>query len=283
MVVLDLFVICNARYPAGSNVRFRPIATTSQRERLACKRTVVQPYLVPLCSRQDGRPQEGLSVLVLGFWMSLDLPSPTASPITDQQIIAAASRPLTKDDLIHCGRTLGTNRGMLVVESLLWSNDRCGPQSNRVIHYDVPPGTACEKAGGLTQDRTIPYGITSGSRSFCISRVLYQPRYRVTRAMGIALQPRNVHATTVGSWITKEDYSAVALSAHEQGRVAYRFDIDSEGRVKDCNVISSSGSNAPDLTTCRVMQRRARLLPARDGHENAVSGSSMSAFNWRLS
>lgn len=146
----------------------------------------------------------------------------------------------------------------------------------------MPPGTGCEKAGGITQDRNVPYGLTSGAKTFCIPRILDQPRYRITRAMGIAIQPRDVQATTLGRFITEDDYPPWALRTREQGNVTYKLSIDTEGRVDTCQIINSSGSNVLDSQTCRIMQRRARLLPARDHHGNPVKGAFVSNYNWRL-
>lgn len=70
-------------------------------------------------------------ILLIG----LDLPPPAVEPITDQQIVAAAKGPFNRDDIARGGRTLGTNRGMLVIEDLLCQDRQCGSHVTRVIRY----------------------------------------------------------------------------------------------------------------------------------------------------
>ncbi len=67
-----------------------------------------------------------------------------------------------------------------------------------------------------------------------------------------------------GAWITPEDYPARSLRNEEAGIVGISVRIGADGRVADCAVTATSGFPALDEATCRLYQRRARFVPARD-------------------
>ena len=58
--------------------------------------------------------------------------------------------------------------------------------------------------------------------------------------------------------------AASALRNEEEGTTGFRLTVGPNGRVTDCTVTSSSGSNALDAATCRIMRSRARFTPARN-------------------
>lgn len=82
--------------------------------------------------------------------------------------------------------------------------------------------------------------------------------------------------------VTGEDYPARALRGDEQGVVAYRVEIGADGRVSNCSIRRSSGSDALDARTCEVVRRRARFTPARDSQGNAVPDAREGEMTWRL-
>ncbi|CAA9490295.1 MAG: hypothetical protein AVDCRST_MAG39-757 [uncultured Sphingomonadaceae bacterium] len=84
------------------------------------------------------------------------------------------------------------------------------------------------------------------------------------------------------SWLAGLEYPASALRNDEQGTVRVRLSVDPNGRVDDCSVILSSGSNSLDAETCRIFQRRARFRPATDADGRPVSGSNEQSISWRL-
>lgn len=59
-----------------------------------------------------------------------------------------------------------------------------------------------------------------------------------------------------------DDYPAAALRNGEQGTVSFAVAISSEGRVTHCSITNSSGSASLDVTTCSIIQRRARFALA---------------------
>jgi protein TonB len=84
------------------------------------------------------------------------------------------------------------------------------------------------------------------------------------------------------SLVTGDDYPAAALRAGDEGKVRYRLEIGTNGRVSACAVTDSSGSAPLDQATCRIVTRRARFAPARDGDGNAVPDSREGEIVWRL-
>lgn len=85
------------------------------------------------------------------------------------------------------------------------------------------------------------------------------------------------------SWVTDADYPAAASRANESGSVGIAFEINSQGRVENCSVTTSSGSSILDRTTCQLVTRRGRYSPALDAAGNAIHGGRKALrFTWRL-
>jgi protein TonB len=82
--------------------------------------------------------------------------------------------------------------------------------------------------------------------------------------------------------ISAEDYPAAALKADEEGRVGYRLEIDRDGRVSLCTIVSSSGSAALDAATCNLVKSRALFEPARDSKGRRVADSAVGRVVWAL-
>ena len=81
---------------------------------------------------------------------------------------------------------------------------------------------------------------------------------------------------------TSDDYPAGALRGEHQGLVLYRLEIGTDGRVSNCAIRSSSGSQALDLATCRILRNRTRFTPARDSEGNPVPDMRDGEIMWRL-
>ncbi|WP_165356508.1 energy transducer TonB [Sphingosinicella sp. BN140058] len=77
-------------------------------------------------------------------------------------------------------------------------------------------------------------------------------------------------------------YPPAALAAGEQGTVRFVLAVDVAGRVADCTISSSSGSETLDMETCRLMRELARFEPARDAAKKPVADSFFSRVTWRL-
>jgi periplasmic protein TonB len=80
-----------------------------------------------------------------------------------------------------------------------------------------------------------------------------------------------------------EDYPESARDAGAEGTVRAQLTISATGAVVGCNIIQSSGNNALDTTTCSILRRRAKFIPARDSNGNPTTDTiETPAITWRL-
>ncbi len=85
-----------------------------------------------------------------------------------------------------------------------------------------------------------------------------------------------------GGWVTNEDYPSSAMREGLQGVTGFRLDIGPDGRVTNCTVTSSSGSQLLDDTACRLLVRRARFTPAKDAAGNGMPASYSNRVRWQI-
>ncbi|MEH3047762.1 energy transducer TonB [Sphingomonas adhaesiva] len=83
-------------------------------------------------------------------------------------------------------------------------------------------------------------------------------------------------------WITQDDYPPSSIRAEEEGTTAITWTINTQGRVENCRVTSSSGSSALDQAACRALQRRARYSPAVDAAGNPIATTQSRRVVWKL-
>lgn len=81
--------------------------------------------------------------------------------------------------------------------------------------------------------------------------------------------------------IEKDDYPSGALAAGEQGVTTFALDIDPEGKVNGCDVVTSSGSVILDQQSC-VVAKKWSFEPARNIDGKPTFGKSRHTLNWRL-
>jgi periplasmic protein TonB len=81
--------------------------------------------------------------------------------------------------------------------------------------------------------------------------------------------------------ISPDDYPDASRRAEEQGTTGIRVTVGTDGRVKNCEVVRSSGFNRLDERACQIASRRWRFTPAT---ENGQPVESLSTVNyvWRL-
>lgn len=84
------------------------------------------------------------------------------------------------------------------------------------------------------------------------------------------------------NWVTTNDYPTSDLRAENQGRTAYRLNIDARGAVTDCTVTSTSGHPGLDRATCETVKRRAKFEPATDQTGARTSGSYTGSVTWQI-
>jgi len=82
--------------------------------------------------------------------------------------------------------------------------------------------------------------------------------------------------------IGESDYPNAAYNAHIGGTVFVSFVVGPSGRVDACKVTRSSGNRELDATTCRLIQRRFRYRPARDGSGKAIAETVRGEQEWEV-
>ncbi|TCP34029.1 energy transducer TonB [Sphingomonas sp. BK235] len=80
--------------------------------------------------------------------------------------------------------------------------------------------------------------------------------------------------------LTDADYPPDVGEAGFQGTVTVKFLVWTDGRVRDCEVLRSSGNATLDATTCRLIQRRFRYEPSRDPDRRAVPAWLLENHEW---
>lgn len=85
-----------------------------------------------------------------------------------------------------------------------------------------------------------------------------------------------------GYWVTTNDYPSAALREEISGVTRFRAIVGPDGRVSDCEVIQTSGSDILDAATCRLIVRRARFNPALDEGGNPTSGYYTTNVRWMI-
>lgn len=98
-----------------------------------------------------------------------------------------------------------------------------------------------------------------------------------TRATG----PTRAKANLVEIFST-DDYPAAAIRREEQGTVNFSLSINRRGRVTECQVVQSSGSEALDKQTCRILTKRARFDPARNAEGKRIADTYSGRIRWEL-
>jgi len=85
-----------------------------------------------------------------------------------------------------------------------------------------------------------------------------------------------------GRWATSEDYPASELRREIEGTARFRVTVGADGRVRNCEIVASSGSPGLDRATCENVARRARFRPATDETGATVSGGYSNAIRWEI-
>lgn len=97
------------------------------------------------------------------------------------------------------------------------------------------------------------------------------PKFTPTGAV-----PRN----NPGGWATTNDYPSRALREEREGTTGFKVTVDTDGRVTDCQITSSSGHPDLDEATCKNVTRRARFKPAKDGNGEETTGTYSNRIRW---
>lgn len=85
------------------------------------------------------------------------------------------------------------------------------------------------------------------------------------------IEPRPINQA---SWISSDDALPWPSRGFRSGQGVLRYTllVDEEGRAQDCEVERSTGSRRFDKQACRLLENRARFVPAKGADGNAVEG-----------
>lgn len=82
-------------------------------------------------------------------------------------------------------------------------------------------------------------------------------------------------------WFTAKDYPLSAMQKGDQGNVVVKFDIDVDGRAKNCELDISTGFKSLDSVPCHLIEKRARFKPALGSdHMPVVAKGRYSVAFW---
>jgi TonB family protein len=93
--------------------------------------------------------------------------------------------------------------------------------------------------------------------------------------------PRDDRSTLL-TYFSPDSYPFHARIYGEEGATSVQIRVGADGRVSDCVVIISSGSENLDLETCRIVRYRLRYKPARDADGTPIPGNDAARISWRL-
>ncbi len=97
-----------------------------------------------------------------------------------------------------------------------------------------------------------------------------------------AQPPTGTPVRQIAGSISHADYPAAAIAARQQGTSGIRFTVGTDGRVTNCQVERSSGSQALDAAACALVTERFLFQPARNAAGQAVATSTSRRITWRL-
>ena len=81
-------------------------------------------------------------------------------------------------------------------------------------------------------------------------------------------------------WIGGGPTDADNRRGQYQGTVALQVNVQPSGRVSNCAPVRGSGNAGLDRLTCRLVQQRARFIPARDPRGKRIVGQAYITFAW---
>jgi TonB family protein len=83
------------------------------------------------------------------------------------------------------------------------------------------------------------------------------------------------------SWLSTDDYPPSALRRFEEGQVAIRLYVGTDGRVFACRIDQSAGDTL-DTETCKIAMRRVRFHPALDKGGKPMTDTYTTRVIWRI-
>jgi TonB family protein len=83
-------------------------------------------------------------------------------------------------------------------------------------------------------------------------------------------------------WFEFRDYPMKAFEKNEEGVSRFELMISPDGSIASCKILSSSGHDELDKTTCYLAQKRVKFSPARNADGTPVWGIYRSQAIWAI-
>ena len=78
-------------------------------------------------------------------------------------------------------------------------------------------------------------------------------------------------AQKVAGELRTKDFPRSGANERDGRFIVVRYLVGTDGRVRNCRVVQSSGNTEADAITCRLIEKRFRYRPAQDAAGNAVA------------
>jgi TonB family protein len=85
------------------------------------------------------------------------------------------------------------------------------------------------------------------------------------RSWGVDPTAKATPVGNPGEWFTDDDYPPIALKRHVQGHVKIALTVDTDGKIKGCRIVATSGDPDLDRGTCDVAKTHARYIRKSGG------------------
>lgn len=117
---------------------------------------------------------------------------------------------------------------------------------------------------------------------FAIFLALAAPGELVTQVVVAEPVEPMMPATDPASWATNDDYPPAAMRDEREGTTVFRLRIAPDGLPTHCEILSSSGHDDLDTTTCELIMARARFTPGRDESGKPTGGTYSNRIRWQI-
>ena len=89
-------------------------------------------------------------------------------------------------------------------------------------------------------------------------------------------------ANDMSRWVTPLDYPSRDLKLGNEGQTRFRVVVGTDGKVKSCEIVASSGFASLDNAVCAKVSSRARFKPGTDGSGAKIVDTYTSTVRWQI-
>ncbi|MEQ1542791.1 MAG: energy transducer TonB [Novosphingobium sp.] len=97
-----------------------------------------------------------------------------------------------------------------------------------------------------------------------------------------ALKSRPNPVGSPGKWVNFEDYPKTMLAKSANALIQFRLDVDAGGTVAGCSILSQAGETEFADTTCKLLSKRAKFVPALDAEGKPTRSYYISSVRWTV-